>query len=394
MDPQLALQAFEELGTLVMLGMPVGTEFGIDMNTWNVGEKFKGVKMIPPGLHFIYYSAVSRQGETAPRTGFFHYFNQRELIVRHYDPAAEDLLNTDPDSEEVERIRSNIRDFDRFLGPYPMDSWRKWISLTQYISLEDMKRMIPLSGKISSVPELMTQSQWKSSEPANKNETPPLNPEEEGTQSSSSKVETSGQTQEDRATASFKSYKSCIPDLKPMPGTEIRFSNFPSRPYPDGATPSEITRCSLDSSYSIGKIVENIGRPEGLLGELQFAFICFLVGQVWEGWEHWRRLLSALCSAEAFILENHEIYLKIISVIHFQMQEVPEDFFVDIVENNNFLAEALKMFFANISDNTSSLPPAIVTRAQKFKDHLTSKFEWSFTMEEDDDEDAPVIVDL
>lgn len=386
MDPQLAQQAFEELGTLVLLGMPVGTEFGIDMNTWNVGEKFKGVKMIPPGVHFIYYSAVSRQGETAPRTGFFHYFKQKDLVVRHYDPSAEDLENKDPDPEEVERIRTNLRDLDRFLGPYPMDSWRKWVSLTQHVSSEDMERMIPLTGKISSVPELVSQNQSFSSSAAKKKKN-------EGNISQSSEMQSSGQNQQECATTSSQPYKSSIPDMEPVPGTEIRFSKFPSRPYPEGATPSEITRFSLDSSYSVGKLVENIGRPEGLLGELQFAFTCFLVGQVWEGWEHWRRLLTALCGAENFLMENPEIYLKLMSVIHFQMQEVPEDFFVDIVESSNFLAAALKIFFANISDNESSLPPALVTRAHKFKYHLTSKFDWNLTLEEEDDEDAPVIVE-
>ena len=43
---------------LIILDMPVGTEFGIDYNSWHVGPKFKGVKMIPPGLHFVYYRFV------------------------------------------------------------------------------------------------------------------------------------------------------------------------------------------------------------------------------------------------------------------------------------------------------------------------------------------------
>lgn len=58
MDQETARLMFEEGGTLVLLGMPYGTEFGIDMNSWNIAEKFKGVKMIPPGLHFIYYRFV------------------------------------------------------------------------------------------------------------------------------------------------------------------------------------------------------------------------------------------------------------------------------------------------------------------------------------------------
>ena len=55
MDQDIANKLLYEGGTLVILGMPPGTEFGIDMNTWNVGHKFKGIKMIPPGIHFIYF---------------------------------------------------------------------------------------------------------------------------------------------------------------------------------------------------------------------------------------------------------------------------------------------------------------------------------------------------
>lgn len=55
MDQQTALKLFEEGATLFFLDVPIGTEFGIDFNSWNTGEKFKGVKMIPPGIHFVYY---------------------------------------------------------------------------------------------------------------------------------------------------------------------------------------------------------------------------------------------------------------------------------------------------------------------------------------------------
>lgn len=30
-------------------------EFGIDCNEWVTGPKFKGIKMIPPGLHCVFY---------------------------------------------------------------------------------------------------------------------------------------------------------------------------------------------------------------------------------------------------------------------------------------------------------------------------------------------------
>ncbi len=52
---ELAKKLFTEGAALVLLDVPEKTEFGIDYNSWTVGPKFKGVKMIPPGFHFIYY---------------------------------------------------------------------------------------------------------------------------------------------------------------------------------------------------------------------------------------------------------------------------------------------------------------------------------------------------
>ena len=55
MDPELARRLFAEGTVLVLLDVPERTEFGIDYNCWSVGPRFKGIKMIPPGLHLVYY---------------------------------------------------------------------------------------------------------------------------------------------------------------------------------------------------------------------------------------------------------------------------------------------------------------------------------------------------
>ncbi len=59
MDQKLANKLFEEGAFLFLLGVPIGTEVGIDFNSWRTGEKFKGIKMIPPGIHYIYYRQIS-----------------------------------------------------------------------------------------------------------------------------------------------------------------------------------------------------------------------------------------------------------------------------------------------------------------------------------------------
>ena len=73
------------------------------------------------------------------------------------------------------------------------------------------------------------------------------------------------------------------------------------------------------------------------------------------------------------------------------MQEVPQDFFVDIISSNNFLVSALTNLFAKIRE--SEAPGKLKSRAISFENHLTKKFGWCFD-EEADDECNPVVVEL
>lgn len=56
MDQQTANALFDAGACLLFLEAPPNLEFGIDYNSWIIGPLFKGVKLIPPGLHFIYFS--------------------------------------------------------------------------------------------------------------------------------------------------------------------------------------------------------------------------------------------------------------------------------------------------------------------------------------------------
>lgn len=69
LDPTTAKRLYEEGAFLIVLDLPPGTELGLDLKSWNTGTKFLGMKMIPPGVHFVHYSAVSKEGQVAPRTG-------------------------------------------------------------------------------------------------------------------------------------------------------------------------------------------------------------------------------------------------------------------------------------------------------------------------------------
>lgn len=77
--------------------------------------------------------------------------------------------------------------------------------------------------------------------------------------------------------------------------------------------------------------------------ELQFAFICFLIENVYDAFEHWKRLLNILCRSEDAIGKYQDLYINLISVLYHQLGEIPADFFVDIISQDNFLTSTLQV---------------------------------------------------
>lgn len=71
--------------------------------------------------------------------------------------------------------------------------------------------------------------------------------------------------------------------------------------------------------------------------------MCFLLGNVYEGFEHWKRLLTLLCRSEETMRKRKELYLGLIAVLYHQLGEIPPDFFVDIVSQDNFLTSTLQV---------------------------------------------------
>lgn len=372
MDPEVARGLFEEGATLVLLGVPEGTELGLDYKTWTLGPRFRGVKMIPPGLHFLHYCATNSNeacADIGPKTGLFLSLKPREVLVAHWNKREEDLeFSQDP--EEAERIRANLRELDGFLGPYPYDTLRKWVSLTDRLSQEVAIALQPLSGRVCAFSDVIPELRLTHTKDREEQNLP----------------------RNDQECQSMKEGLDRLPRMKLREGTELRFSNIPKQAYPPGATPAQITQYSMDWSYALSCVLESYYKeqPLNILGELQFAFVCFLVGNVYEAFEHWKSLLALLCRSEEAMKERKELYLGLIAVLYHQLGEIPPDFFVDIVSQNNFLTSTLQDFFQFAS--SPGVDSTLRKRAEKFKVHLTKKFRWDF--DADLDECAPVVVEL
>jgi len=54
-------------------------QFGIDNQFWTIGPKFKGVKLVPFGAHFVYYSL--KDEHHAHRQGFWVMLSAEQSVV-------------------------------------------------------------------------------------------------------------------------------------------------------------------------------------------------------------------------------------------------------------------------------------------------------------------------
>lgn len=126
---------------------------------------------------------------------------------------------------------------------------------------------------------------------------------------------------------------------------------------------------------------------------MQFAFICFLIGYSFEAFEHWKKLIGIFCSCDEALSDNPDIFSCFITILTHQLQEVQEDFLVDIVEGNNFVYKNLRIFFRNL--HSSDTNGRLKTKGNRFQEFLTQKLQWDFNdIFDEEDEDLPVIVDL
>ncbi|KAJ3046201.1 a1-alpha2 repression [Rhizophlyctis rosea] len=367
-------------------------EFGVDFNTWTTGPRFKGLKFIPPGLHFVYYSSLSKFDQAGVRAGFFKVFSPREIVVKQWNPQTEDLkLDTELDPDQVERYHLNIRDFNQYLGYYPLipseeqpiNTYRKWISLTTHITTHLLERVLPKSWKISAMSSISRFSDV---------DLPKEFVSRGGAAQSSSIPETQSSNQliPKEVAEDFRMHFTDM-DLK--------------RSFPKGASGMDVTKYSLDKSFLLEKLLKSKYKDyKELLGELQLSFIIFLVGQVYDGLEQWKNLVQLVCQSDEAIDDHAStLFLEFLGILRVQIEECPDDFFQSDLTTDNFLRHSLTSLVRTVQDRSGrGIPPNLQKSLDSLLDYIRDRFQWDLRHdvhvmgeeEKEDDEYAPVVVDL
>ena len=69
------------------------------LQTFQVGQKFQGLKMIPPGVHFLSFCQLGQPGQLAPHHGMVLTFSESRVITMHWSKELEALVYLDSQDE-------------------------------------------------------------------------------------------------------------------------------------------------------------------------------------------------------------------------------------------------------------------------------------------------------
>ncbi|CAL8083898.1 unnamed protein product [Calicophoron daubneyi] len=397
-------------GSCLILGdVPENTEIGIDMKFWRVGQNFKGIKDIPVGFHYVYFSAVNADHISGQRVGFAAWFTEAGFTAKKWQPQEEDFIDVNLSTEDCQRLEDNYDEVSVYLGPYPSESHRDWVALTNLVSPLTVTRLLPSCGRVFSCTQFLSQPSSSQQRLAAKADRP------------------------DPSTVS--SPEDLLPKLEVIPGTELQFTDLPKVPlFPPNSSPMEITANSLDRTFTLETVISALSRPESdqnvpnsaktlssgereLLAELQFCYVTFLLNHVMDGWYQWRRIVQLLANCERAITLRPQFYTSLITVLYHQLAnaagsdgdsaksgeqsvecgaspaELADLFFSEATSSAGgpvepaFLPSVLRSLLRNImaatsSDDGNSAELAdLRQRAEGFACSLNRRFGWGFNLE-------------
>ncbi|KAA8530638.1 hypothetical protein F0562_005428 [Nyssa sinensis] len=386
MDPETALGFVKHGSTLLFLDVPQFTLVGIDTQMFSVGPAFKGIKMIPPGPHFVYYSSSNRDGdEFSPIIGFFIDASPSEVIVRKWDQQEERLVKLSEEEEERYSQAVKSLEFDRQLGPYTLSQYGDWKQLSNYITKSIMERIEPIGGEITVACE-------------------------------SEMVGNTPKTSMEKALAEQLCSSKFSRPLDKYQRRGCYYTSIPRVVKHKEIRGQELTSLNLDKTQLLESILTTDygGAEDLLLGEFQFAFISFLMGQSLDAFLQWKSLVSLLLGCtEAPLHTRSHLFMKFIKVIYHQLKYGLQKEHTDTVgaekgaftlldeswlSADSFLHHLCKDFFLLVLE-APVVDGDLLSWTRKLKELLEDTLGWDFQQRsgvdgayhEEDDEYAPVV---
>ncbi|KAI6176358.1 AAR2 splicing factor-like protein [Aphelenchoides bicaudatus] len=345
MPQQLANDIYENGGFVIIQGLPKNIEVGIDYRTFIATEKFLGFKMISPGLHFL-----TIRYKNAPNISFFLTFEYNDVYCLKWNQQNEDLEEEfKRQSSSDENIRRMLMTYDDRLAVYPFTQYQQWQQLISHVNPELVKRLKPTNslGKYNEEIEF-------------------INNEDALAKNEDLKDKAHVQTT-DKGRVKITDAAG-IPLVKDRPGYTIFFTKIPSK---NDKLPTNRTHLET--------LLERMTYKE-LLGEFQYSFIVFMVGQSYVGLQQWKNFLFLLSDcAKDLKTSNSSLFNEFVVILYSQLKLFEDGTIDEIFFGDNFLQAVLSLLFANIEDS-DNIDSTLKRRSLQLKGFCEKKFEQTFDL--------------
>ena len=358
-DYNLSYENRRNLGVLLLLNSPKKMQFGIDLSQWVIGEKFMGIKLIPIGIHYISFSLSEENN--AFKQGFFIEIesgkNKSKNIIREWSKKYQTFIRLNEETTKNYSIGLDNLDFDQYLGNYPYEQISNWKDLTSFLNIDTINRL-QKNINVTMCPELIEE---KNDDDENND----INIDNNNDENNINNINEDNKINENTNNNEFKKYNQLISY------EDIEFTEFYLN------QPEYIN--SLDKSKLLEKILLQFKKSEEFLGEFQYTFILFLIGEVYEALKQWKDIFILISSSEELVKNFEKFFCNFIEVIYNQLRLFPDDLMHDVILTNNFLKRYLTNFLLfDLKDKKS-----FSKRQKLLKSFVEEKFGYKILNEEE-----------
>lgn len=430
--------------TLVFPDLPPQSAIGIDQTIHTVSESFKGVKHVPPGVHVLSYAAYDRTGDrygpvmaffvdipAIPRTVNDRYAQEGMASSSDVEAwmmdgafhgpvlgwtwqAGEEVLVA-MDEEMLLRAENMVREmrWDRQLGSYYAmtmmeaslhehgsgSSFGQWRALSAHVDARVVKRLAPKEGGISATMEedhgVLLHGKRSRAELA-------LDAQLGRGGASSGE----GEAVDGKLGAGLRSQGAC------SHAGRCRFTAVPNPLIKDASlSAEERTAWNMDKSQALERMLKEQyrGNSAMFLGELQFAFLAFILGHSLEGFLQWKKLVALLLGCDEAVRAHPDLFEASLEVVYQQIafsfrqdrgMELSGEVVGEHLFDDHFL-KSLASGFIKSHAHDDGLDTRIREVVRRLGELLSKELCWECCsakgledLEDDEDEDGPVVVHL
>jgi A1 cistron-splicing factor AAR2 len=354
---------------ILLLNLPPSALGGMDLLSFTTTPKFRGIKDIPPGLHFVFVASTStlsvRHGvwikvngpsssSSSSSSSSASSSNPPDLFIRKWNASTEDLL-PETDVATLLQNRANLGTIWRQnLTPYRQSASSQDTAATE----ESSYRWIQLTDCISEA--LLDRI---------------LNPNPEAW--------------------SLTSSSSANQDLDDIPGLstsnpstheqELHFLPINLRKtWPEGATGRERTQAAQDRSWALKDLALRLCNNDinQVIGELQFCYAMILTLNNYSCLEQWRRLLGLVLTCSTAIPTNPTFFTHVLATLKLQLQhgQHVETALFDLTDDGaTFLKTLLLRFKKTLDALAGNAHAQVVDELDDLLDYAHETLGWQIT---------------